>query len=255
MKFQFPTLVAAIIAVSLFSSSASADSVAYMQASNGTPGDSSAQYNVSTDPGFTQSSDSDSQSWAYFAAPASSSFNRISWNGSNTDGNFAIDFFSATCFSCGATLVGTDGTTSHSVTPQNSQTLFPNNGSFSQSQVNKTFVSGSEYSYYVDINANIAVNQGTIYALSIVNNYTSLPFAWSASSANNGLIGTYRNIDLSGMHLKYVVGQSIFLPASGNLAFTLSSVTPVPEPETFAMLLAGLGLIGAAVSRRKAKQA
>jgi hypothetical protein len=33
------------------------------------------------------------------------------------------------------------------------------------------------------------------------------------------------------------------------------NVTPVPEPETYAMLLAGLGLIGAAVKRRKAKQA
>lgn len=30
-------------------------------------------------------------------------------------------------------------------------------------------------------------------------------------------------------------------------------LTPVPEPETFAMLLAGLGLIGAAVRRRKTK--
>jgi len=32
-------------------------------------------------------------------------------------------------------------------------------------------------------------------------------------------------------------------------------VTAVPEPETYAMLLAGLGMIGAAVKRRKAKQA
>ena len=33
------------------------------------------------------------------------------------------------------------------------------------------------------------------------------------------------------------------------------SVTAVPEPETFAMLLAGLGLMGAVVGRRKANQA
>jgi hypothetical protein len=39
------------------------------------------------------------------------------------------------------------------------------------------------------------------------------------------------------------------------LAFTLSSVSAVPEPETYTMLLAGLGLIGATVKRRKDKQA
>jgi hypothetical protein len=31
----------------------------------------------------------------------------------------------------------------------------------------------------------------------------------------------------------------------------LSGVTPIPEPETYAMLLAGLGLVGAAAARRK----
>jgi hypothetical protein len=31
-----------------------------------------------------------------------------------------------------------------------------------------------------------------------------------------------------------------------------ATVAAVPEPETYAMLLAGLGLIGAAVKRRKA---
>jgi hypothetical protein len=34
-----------------------------------------------------------------------------------------------------------------------------------------------------------------------------------------------------------------------------SPVTPVPEPETYAMFLTGLCLFGASVKRRKAKQA
>jgi len=33
------------------------------------------------------------------------------------------------------------------------------------------------------------------------------------------------------------------------------NVTPVPEPETYSMLLAGIGLVGAAARRRKGKQA
>jgi hypothetical protein len=35
---------------------------------------------------------------------------------------------------------------------------------------------------------------------------------------------------------------------------SLQLISPVPEPETYAMLLAGLGLVGAALKRRKAKQ-
>ena len=36
---------------------------------------------------------------------------------------------------------------------------------------------------------------------------------------------------------------------------TVNSVSAVPEPETYAMLLAGLGVMGAVARRRKAKQA
>ena len=43
--------------------------------------------------------------------------------------------------------------------------------------------------------------------------------------------------------------------AIGGIAFETSPVAAVPEPETYATLLAGLGLIGGALNRRKAKQA
>jgi len=39
----------------------------------------------------------------------------------------------------------------------------------------------------------------------------------------------------------------------GDVQFTLTAVHAVPEPETYAMLLAGLGLVGAAARRRRVR--
>lgn len=39
-----------------------------------------------------------------------------------------------------------------------------------------------------------------------------------------------------------------------SISATQSAIAPVPEPETYAMMLAGLGLLGGAAKRRKAKQ-
>jgi hypothetical protein len=52
-----------------------------------------------------------------------------------------------------------------------------------------------------------------------------------------------------------VEGQSVrpVYGISGTL--TVGSITAVPEPETYAMLLAGLGLLGFAARRRKQKEA
>ena len=47
---------------------------------------------------------------------------------------------------------------------------------------------------------------------------------------------------------------SPFDPGAGNTAtFTLTQVPTIPEPETYAMLLAGLGLVGAMAKRRSKK--
>jgi hypothetical protein len=45
------------------------------------------------------------------------------------------------------------------------------------------------------------------------------------------------------------------LVTSGSEMMSLTSVAPVPEPETYAMLLFGLGLIGGIARRRKTNQA
>lgn len=58
-------------------------------------------------------------------------------------------------------------------------------------------------------------------------------------------------------YLSTTPGQGWQLPfgGSGFLSLQYTAVTAVPEPESYALLLAGLGLIGAAAKRRKTKQA
>ncbi len=53
-------------------------------------------------------------------------------------------------------------------------------------------------------------------------------------------------------------GNELYHYASADITLTrvsLHSVTAVPEPETYALMLAGLGLVGAITRRRKAKKA
>lgn len=205
----------------------------YSQAPNSVFGDTSAVWNDPGDPGFNWSLDMDMEAWAYFSLPASVSFDRISWYGSNADGDFAVDLFAATCYSCGLSWAGTEGD-------------FVNNlldtALYSQQDVHKTQVSGNLYSYYIDLPTMLTLDGSSpYYGLSVVNNYTSKPFQWSGSES--GL----------GSHLYFIVGQAMVLSKSGDLAFTLTDTTaaPVPEPETYAMFLVGLAALGVVARRRK----
>jgi hypothetical protein len=220
MALMVPTVVAAL------PGHAQASTVVYTQAPTQTIGDVSAVANIPSDPGFTWTLDQDSEAWAYFSAPANASINRIEWYGSDSDGNFAVDLFAASCFSCSASWVGTGG--------QFTTNLLPNNGAYTQAQVHKTLMSGGLYDYYIDLPSALTLGSSPAYALSVVNNYTALPFVWAGSAAG------------SGVHLRYIVGQAMFLKAPGNLAFTLSntSVSAVPEPDSAALMLTSLALLG-----------
>ena len=239
MRFRILAFVGALISASAFGPAGqAATTIVYDQAPNGRLLTTSAVQNVPSDPGFQWTNDTDRQVWAYFGTATDVTFNRISWYGSNADGNFAVGLFAASCFSCSASQVNGNGTINGSLLPA---------GPFGQSRIHKTLVSGSLYSYYIDLASSVTLNAATptsAYALTIVNNYTSSPFVWGGSDSG------------SGQYLGYTVGQHMFLANPGNLAFTLSDVTkvaPVPLPATGWMLgaIVLLGLGAAALRARK----
>lgn len=92
-------------------------------------------------------------------------------------------------------------------------------------------------------NVHVIVDGAEIYA----NNTTSTLQTWSTTSWMTVAAGSHVDfaIDANGLDN----GDSTRFTAQGLV------VTPVPEPETYAMMLAGIGMLSAAASRRKKKSA
>lgn len=70
---------------------------------------------------------------------------------------------------------------------------------------------------------------------------------FSSFSANSGFVGGINTLDFYVTNYARDGGN----PTGLRVEFLQSSVTPVPEPETYALLLAGLGLMGTIARRRK----
>ena len=68
----------------------------------------------------------------------------------------------------------------------------------------------------------------------------------------NGVTGYIADFSFGSTYRYYSFGASTVAFNSGNADQELSAVAAVPEPETYAMMLAGLGLMGAIARRRKA---
>ena len=92
-------------------------------------------------------------------------------------------------------------------------------------------------------------------------NWTVDEGAEKTGNGNSNAIqgGEHIVFDLTGVSLANIGNTFKFgvhlqgLPGSPERSEKLVAVTPVPEPETYAMMLAGLGLMGAIVRRRKSK--
>lgn len=63
------------------------------------------------------------------------------------------------------------------------------------------------------------------------------------------------SFDFTGGTNYYGDGRMVAWYVVKDVDYTMGSVTAVPEPETYALMLAGLGMVGAIVRRRRAKHA
>ena len=123
---------------------------------------------------------------------------------------------------------------------------------------------GGSYSVVSSISNLNANTTGTLTFGTVLSSFT---FLWGSPDVGNVL--TVNGIDFSGATVfgashsvgnnddtRYVTvtdtaGFTSLTFTASNVAFEVAQVTPVPEPETYALMLAGLGAIGWIARRRK----
>jgi hypothetical protein len=158
-----------------------------------------------------------------------------------------------------ANLVATNGNLTNSSTTA-TQTFFDDFVFTTSSEMNLSLIAAAlpltitnlaESLYLTPNPSNVYTAVGT-NPLALASLVAPTTTTTTASSWNNLAAGTY-TLQFTGVVSKATTVFKVKVPSIGAYA-SVVTLTPVPEPETYAMLLAGLGLIGTVI-RRKAKQA
>lgn len=110
--------------------------------------------------------------------------------------------------------------------------------------------------YSTGLNKDAAFNfNGTDFTLASTGYNSINPGAQTASLEDGFFTHTFSNLDSAGYSVLWSagVGQMRTLRVD-DLSITITPVSAVPEPETYALMLSGLGLLGTVARRRNLKQ-
>lgn len=234
-------LTCGLIALSLASATAHA-AVVYSQA----PSPAGGQFQSSW--WSPISSDYDTFVWDNFSLNSNQSITQIQWTGGynplltgygagQTPTSFTIQIWSS--LDSGVVALQPDLTNAQGGGGNLAQyTINGNAGETLTGNINGV----ATYSYSYTLNTPFAVTAGKNYWVSIVAAEPGIP-TWGLSTGTGG----------DGKHFMYSYGQAQYFSVAGDTAFTLIAGA-VPEAATYAMMLAGLGLVGVVAQRRKQAQ-
>lgn len=111
------------------------------------------------------------------------------------------------------------------------------------------FQTTSAYAFTLDFYASQGSHAGLSFHAGVTNPTFSISSEEALDIHESGILLANQefnfNVGITGASYGFPEGQP-----TGSFGYTLT-LTPVPEPETYAMLLAGLGLVGAAARRRR----
>jgi hypothetical protein len=94
-----------------------------------------------------------------------------------------------------------------------------------------------------------------ITGLSLYSSSNALVSTGMMKSTGSIDVWTLSTTNLTAGNYYLQVNGSVMSNAAGSFGGAISMAAPVPEPETYGMMLGGLGLLGFMARRRKAKQA